>query len=839
MFRVVAMATKRHNRAREVLRRNFCALSALLGALQGFAQAEDLAFVEALRARQLTRLAEVWCQQQIQQADPGARRSAELVCLLSEIETDRALSARAGESAAHWQAADATLANFVQQQPGHPALILVRLQQALNTGLQGEVQQLRAASRGAGSGQSIRTLRLAAKRLDAVATQIEQLRQVANRPEKSFSDRELTSLANRVALKLAECNLTIARSYPNQSADRDDALLSAAKMAGDLAARSLPDALLWQARLALVETLRMLGKPDEAAARLASWRGEAVPPELVARRAAEQWRLLQQTAGDAQAKQFIAVATPAVRNSPELLLAILEDAVRRWRVATGGEKQQLAAAIGEQVARLRSRHGGMWSLRAEALSSDMLAEPVADGSIESLATSAERLYRLGRTAQAIDAYDRAAAVAYQAGARGRAFELALAAAAIKQSQQKWSEAASRYRRAALASSTHADAAVAHRTAVVCRSQAIRQSTDADAAEAWQAYFALLDEHLATWPNTPSATELRWWLIDALTARREWLRVAKVLAQTPATDARHGESQTRLANAWTRRLSQVSAERDEAKTKANLASAVDQLQPLIITADRRWPATWTASQRHVALALARLRLTRGRELSDAQYADQLLRAAIKGDPKPAEHWLTTANALLAAGQVRLENWEAAGKTIRQSPPIERGQALPLLEALRAAMNDTPERRQLAGELTLSVLEGMPKANGGAGADWQLPYRTAALEAIGQGADALANARRLVEQKPGSAAAQVQLARLLAESADQANRREALALWQAIENRSGRGERRWLDARLARIRLLAVLGKRDQALKLLKLTRVLQPNLGGRQREFDAVEAAIAN
>jgi len=788
-------------------------------------------------------LAQVWCRAQLEQTSASSRQAAELICQLSEIQTDWALTAPFGQGKQHWRSADATLTEFLQQQPQHPARLLVRLQQALNTAMQGEVEQLRAASRGGDRlDEPIRTLRLAAKRLDEIADRIEQYRQATDQTPAVFSKREFASLANRVALRQAETNLLLAGCHAEQSPDRDDALLAAAIAARELTARSLPERLRWQARLTLVETLRKLGKTEEATASLAKWQGEQPPPEFAARHSAEQWRLVQLKSGAAQGTQFLAAVPPAVRESPEVEIALLEDAVRRWRVASGIQKQTLNATIGEQVARVRSRHSGLWALRAEAISSDMLAEPVADGSIEALATSAERLYRLGRTSAAVDAYDRAAAVAYQSGARGRAFELALAAAAIRQSLEQWADASKRYRRAALTSSTHADAPTAHRLAVVCLSQALRHpasnATQDSLAPLWKAYFDLLEEHLATWPNSATASELRWWLADALTARQEWLRLAALMFQTPATDPRYGHSQTRLADAWSRRVSKVALLNDAARTKAAVAKAVDQLQPQILGASRRWPASWSDPQRHVAIELARLRIAYGKTAGDAEYAVRLMRAAIAGEPPAKEGWLKGASTLLAAGQIRLDDWQAAGKTLRRAPPASQAQALPLLHALREAMDAGAEQRQLAGELTLSVLDGLEPADSGRAEDWRLPFRTAALEAIGAGTDALDAARQLVQQQPSNAAAQIQLARLLSAAPDKESRLEALGLWRTIEHRSGRGDRRWFDARLARIRLLVALGQREQAIKLLKLTRVLHPKLGGMQREFDAAEQSLA-
>ncbi len=82
-------------------------------------------------------------------------------------------------------------------------------------------------------------------------------------------------------------------------------------------------------------------------------------------------------------------------------------------------------------------------------------------------------------------------------------------------------------------------------------------------------------------------------------------------------------------------------------------------------------------------------------------------------------------------------------------------------------------------------------------------------------------------------QVAYARLLGSSSDAKDREAAIGKWRIIETRSDAGSNNWFDARLERLKVLIAMGELDDANKLLALTRLLAPTLGGveRRAEFE--------
>ena len=130
-----------------------------------------------------------------------------------------------------------------------------------------------------------------------------------------------------------------------------------------------------------------------------------------------------------------------------------------------------------------------------------------------LVRAAESSYRSGRMDDALAAYDRAAAMAQDQGNQDRAFALGSAAAAIEHQRDRHAQARDRYRRLALSMTQQPKAPDAHLLAIHHAGQiALEAGAGTDAA--LDQYMSLLEEHLQTWPDGPTADETRWGLGSA-------------------------------------------------------------------------------------------------------------------------------------------------------------------------------------------------------------------------------------------------------------------------------------------------------------------------------------
>jgi hypothetical protein len=105
------------------------------------------------------------------------------------------------------------------------------------------------------------------------------------------------------------------------------------------------------------------------------------------------------------------------------------------------------------------------------------------------------------------------------------------------------------------------------------------------------------------------------------------------------------------------------------------------------------------------------------------------------------------------------------------------------------------------------------------------RAAALGLAGDRARALSEYEQLASQFPDDGELQEAIAAILVESPDANVLRQGLAKSREIQRRSPPPSPLWFRARLLEIQCLLRLGERDEAGKLIELTRVLHPDLGG--------------
>ncbi len=445
-----------------------------------------------------------------------------------------------------------------------------------------------------------------------------------------------------------------------------------------------------------------------------------------------------------------------------------------------------------------------------------------------LVADAEKLYREGQPRQAVELYDKAAAKAFAEGATGRAFELSRTAAAVLQAAGEHADAGQRLRRLALSNAAHPDAAVTHHAAIVC----LAQGASEDAAGG-NAYAEAMAEFLDQWPEDTAAPEVAWWLVKWRVSSGEWQEAIDLLLPVSMEDPHHDEATRLLGRAVVGRLKQLRREGASAReVKKVVLLATSRLQPLITGTDNKWPSSWTNLQRGAALTLARMHM----EYADSgpQYPYRLLTAAATGAPAAGEAWRAEALPLLVRASLEAgepaKAIEWAGRLTKTSLSHSRE----LVAWLEPQAIATPDDQAL-GELLVLLSERLGGENV---PEWLDRGHAAGLVSLGRNEEALRILASLVERRPKDAVVLELYAIALARQPSEEAQREALALWCGIEDRSPPGKPRWRQARLTRIELLRAIGERDEAQKLLRLTRALYPEpvdarLLERTRELDRV------
>lgn len=439
---------------------------------------------------------------------------------------------------------------------------------------------------------------------------------------------------------------------------------------------------------------------------------------------------------------------------------------------------------------------------------------------DALAAQAGELFRSGRIDDAVASLDRAAAVAYGLGATGRSFELSLTAAEALRAAGRAGEAAVRFRDAALRNVRDPRAAAAHDAAI----QTLRATLDGAAEETLDLYAELLRQHPATWPHAPTAVGVsRAWL-ELLARRGRW----EELLAAARREAKGRPDDALLAGLI---VAAHGGLLDGDPSPERFAEAKSELEPMFLYAPTPWPTAWSPLQRDAALTLARGACDQSPE--GAQYAERVLRASLTGQPHPEAAWRRRAATLLAVLAARAGGGEQAMTWLTATHEGAREERQRLLDSALRGLLARGRNAELADRLaaTLDALDGNAASE----------LATAnALEEAGRDDEARALYERRAAERPDDRGAQTDLARVLTQSGSAPDRERALALWRGIERRSPRGTPEWFEARLARLGLMRSLGHDDAAMKLLALTRLLAPDLGGEEfrARFEALEATGA-
>ena len=298
------------------------------------------------------------------------------------------------------------------------------------------------------------------------------------------------------------------------------------------------------------------------------------------------------------------------------------------------------------------------------------------------------------------------------------------------------------------------------------------------------------------------------------------------------EGRYAASRRLLVNAYAKLL-------DGRETDERFSAALGDLEPLVLGASWRWPTDWTPLQRDAALVLARAHLGRSPEASAD--AETYARIAMRGRPAPSESWRRSAASLLVViTLVRGESAQASEWMVMASDasPGERDE---LIRATAEAVRRAPDRAGLlaaADRLTrnVSTLDAEPTDEAKAPAT---AAQAVALRDAGRLDEARQVYARLAEQRPNDRGVQVAYAELLAASDRPDDAAEAARRWQAIETRTRRSTPDWFAARLGRVQSLARSKQTDEARKLLALTRLLAPSLGGAatRAKFEKLEQTL--
>lgn len=822
-------------------------------------------FYEQLRQRQLFSLVESDCLRRLSASSISERDRGEVILELSRTYAAHAWHTADTEQDDLWQRATRLIVEHLARPAAMPRRELFETQLALVE--LGRAEMALAQSELRPEDHDLRTR--GRKSVEAAIEQFTLLEKTLNQqvrqpatdtaPKTSVADRfspfERRTLWQQIRFRLGAARLAQAKLVADLPADRATALLAADEWLLPLAQGPNNERLTWEAQLALAEVARWRGDVDRAAKLLSAFEktvADDTPSELRERLVIERLRGMLAKRQVTEAASWLieqrrnGLLKPADASSPPVAspeLAYWQIAVELavWQIASERGDAKLSGALWDRVTsevqRLRRDEGGYWAARAQ-LDWQRERDVQQFGSeLAGLVRKARSGFSSSPTDDAIRRFDEAIAAASnrppESGTTNLLLELRDSRATLLFQAKRFEEAAAAFRELAEAP-RHERSAATHLLWAFCLGKQFESDPTDDRQAAFAASLRSLRER---YPDTSESAEAAWLLGLTLERQQQFLEAIEKFVSVPETHARYDEAWAEIARCHEQHLVQL--RRDSTPTTEAEAAAIRQLRPIATTiletfgstprrgqearAEREPPLN--AAQAELLVRLARLLLQQ--PTADDKTADRLLEFVIAH--AEGREWLKLAKQLRVvslAGQRRIDEAERLIGSLEAAGPDE---LLTLLDGLTTvAVRSDAGTQRLVAELQLRASQGLTEATAKLTEPQRLRLlraRAEAFAATGQPTKAVAVYQQLVEKSPRDAKLLRTAAELCETLDSKAGTQQAKTFWRRLEGLLKPGSVEWLDARWHVIRCCRKLGEQAEADKLLKVTKLLYPDLGG--------------
>lgn len=835
--------------------------------------ADDAAvrFYEQLRQRGLFSLVEADCLRRLESPSLAERDRAELVLELSRTYAAHAWQTVGSEQDDLWNRSRLAVREFLRQssKPAPRELLevqaaLVDLSQAEWLLLQWELNPDDRVLHERGATIVTAALEQLVKLERALN---EKLRQGSNTTATKSAvpgekgDRlrpwELRTLWQQVRLRLGTARLVQAKLVAPGSADRAAALVAADEWLLPLATGLAGERLTWDSQLAMAEVARLRKELESAAKWLNAIEKtlDDAPLDVRERFVVERtrWWLSQNQPTEAAA-WLLEQRRKTTGPSAELDYWQLAVELSLWRVAFERQDQSLANDVWRRVeadlARLEA-HKNYWSAKAQRDVLEAREIQRFGAELASLVRRARSAYSAGDFDESLRLYEQAISAAKRSSSDNVVLELSDLRATLLFQTHRFSEAASTFQQLADAPNYPRSAAT-HLLWAICLGKLFdQQPTSTRQQEFENALRSLMERH----SKSREASEATWLLGQLAERQRSFVDAVRLYSTISESQARRDEAVAGIARCQEFALAQL---RQDGQSTAELNQRVlAQLLPLATAISERLdratsetpkavepedddlphPPTPPQLNRAQAELLTRVaRLLLEREPPDYVTADRLLERVIAASRD--SEWQRISRQLRVvslAGQDRLSEAQKLLDSLEEASPDD---LLALLDGLTAAARSGDTRTQrLIAELQLSATRRFANAPQKLSAAQQRRLwrtRAEAFATIGEPSQAVSLYQQLVKNSPRDG----RLLRAAAELCESLNStdgfKHAKSFWRGLEAATKAGTLDWLDARWHVIHCSLKLGERSEAEKLLKVTKLLYPELGNAATKARFVE-----
>jgi len=863
-------------------------LSPLISFSNGFGLAEARGdddtslYFQGLRERGLFRLAESYCFQRLASADLPLSQRIVWTCELARTLVEHAQLTGGPEREELWLRAAKSLSNLLENHPGQPGMIRVEAERANVSASFGiALQQQSAESPHDTSRQrkAYEQLELAIRQLTAAESALEEaLKKASRRPGRTVGPGttgeptpfEIRQMQLRGRLAWGEAVVSIALLLPEGTVERKDELQRAEQRLKQAAVGQKTDETALRAQVLLARVARLRGDAKQAAAILKGINAKELPSRVLHLHVAERIELaLLAGHPDEALEAFTKHPQRSTFFTGELQYLKLQALLKLRQVALAQKDaaaaQEIYERAGGQVRLMEEELGGYWAYRSRRLFEDAELVDQYGADVLALVSRAKQLYAEGSRAAASRMYSDAAALARRNGRAAVADGLEITSGSILLEVNDFAGAAAVFETLGKQSPTGPRSADAHILWGYSLGKLYDQRRTKSRREA---YTAALVQHRQRFAGNTTDFEAAWMLGLLEERRLQYTKALKLYLEVPRLHPRSDLARlgaTRCYLAILERLREIKRPADTWESEAVMTVSRFAADIPTLASNVQLP------QAELLLGLARIELQR--DIPGYLAADEALSRSIAAAEThvPAES-PTDAKEGNAAGLITTSGTTAGGGTesatkdghvdsaqlagwkriVAEARPLKiitlagRGKAkegraellaaskisaASLLEVVAglARVVDQVEagQRQDAAELLLTAgtrlsareTELRPQERERLGQLLAGAYRES-----DQPRKALETWEALLEKSPTRETLRT-VARMQSDDGRPESLRKARSNWRKIEAQEKPGSPAWMTARYETARCALALREFGECRKLVQVTRVLYPELGG--------------
>jgi len=650
----------------------------------------------------------------------------------------------------------------------------------------------------------------------------------------AISPFEFRSVQNRNIYLICQNLADLAEAESADPKERKPAIRAALDRLRSLTGGVEDELITWEAKLLEARCHRLEGEYE--AARVSLQRSEGNwPGVLQSERLAEEVRLLLATnQSHMAAERLLEWRDSAGYLSGELSLLNLETLAAMWKFAW--EKQQESQAnnllelMQRETARTQREVGGIWAWRCQVFFDQMQQATRYGPEVAEKVQTAQSAYQAGDFDRAASLYREIAERAAEQKRPELASEMMFTAGSVLLQKGDFAAARQVFREGADKFTGTRRAADCHLMWVWCLGKQYEQAPTRSNREA---YTAGLDEHLELFLSQPTAGDAQVMYGQFQENRLQFTKALQHYQAVPTDHVKAAIADLGALRCYEKILLRLMELNQSQEAWQKQAAGYMRAR---IAAYPQDPSKLSLMQCQFMTGAAKLML--GVLELDRTQIDRSLEHVIAAaelhtsEPSPATDWNSIA---LSARRLRIVLLAQQGKVREAEALIEQvaragtEPQLKLLDGLMAAAEQVSEgTRRDIGEIQLQASLELNRQRDKLSTDEQQQLDRCLAKSYlltERSREAFELYETLVKQAPNDRELRLEYAKSLTACGTGDCLRRALPHWRYLENREKQGTTDWLRMRVEVIRSLLASGKPGEAEKLLTVTELLYPELGG--------------